>query len=138
MNRMISSVSITDPNFTNDMRRFSDRPFPHYNYDRQVGGGGDRNRGGGRRDSGTLPLSPNLQRLVEDKYKETLLIFNESLAKYEGGEGGISPAFLPGINFHINHLSDHIQSTLNQVREYREQRGKERSCPFSKTLIQAL
>ena len=125
MNRMISSVSINDPNLTNDMRRLSDRPIPHYNYyDRQVGRGGT-GTGGGQRDSGTLPLSPDLQRLVEDKYKETLLIFNESLAKYEGGEGGISPALLPGINFHINHLSDHIQSTLNQVREYREQRGGE-------------
>ena len=46
MNRMISSVSITDPSLTNDMRRFSDRPFPHYNYDRQVGGGGNGTGGG--------------------------------------------------------------------------------------------
>merc|ERR1711911_91928 len=80
---------------TNDTRRFYDRPFPHYNYyDRQVGGGGT-GTGGGQGDSGTLPLSPNLQRLVEDKYKETLLIFNESLARYEGVEGGANKALIP-------------------------------------------
>merc|ERR1711946_35860 len=133
MNRMVSSISINDPNLTNDTCRLSDRPIPHYNYyDRQVGRGGTGS-GGGQRDSGTLPLSPDLQRLVEDKYKETLLIFNESLAKYEGGEGGISPALLPGINFHINHLSQQIQSTLDQVREYRERGGggqvEPQNCP---------
>ena len=58
-----------------------------------------------------------------------MLIFNESLAKYEGGEGGISPALLPGINFHINHLSQQIQSTLDQVREYRERGGEGRLSP---------
>ena len=87
MNRMIRSVSITDTSLTNSMRRFSDRPLPHYGYDRQLGGGGT-GTGGGQRDSGTLPLSPNLQRLVEDKYKEAMLIFNTSLAMHEGGEGG--------------------------------------------------
>ena len=87
LNRMISSVSITDTTLTNSLRRFSDRPIPHYSYDRQLGGGGT-GTGGGQRDSGTLPLSPNLQRLVEDKYKEAMLIFNTSLAMHEGGEGG--------------------------------------------------
>ena len=46
MNRMISSVSITDTNLTNDMRRFSDRPLPHYGYDRQLGEGGTGTGGG--------------------------------------------------------------------------------------------
>merc|ERR1711911_329571 len=91
MNRMISSVSITDPHFTKDTRRTSiTQPIPH-SID-QVG------MGGCQRDGETIPLSLELQRLVENKYKETVLIFNASLAVHEGGEGEISPALIPGIN----------------------------------------
>ena len=47
MNRMISSVSINDPNLTNDTCRLYDRPIPHYShYDRQVGRGGTGSGGG--------------------------------------------------------------------------------------------
>merc|ERR1711860_412548 len=74
MNRMISSVSITDPNFTNDMRRIPiTQPIPHFIDQVGVGGAGI---GGCQRDGGTIPLSLELQRLVENKYKETVLIFN--------------------------------------------------------------
>merc|ERR1711860_469063 len=105
------------------MRRFSDRPFPHYNhYDRQVGRGGT-GTGGGQHDSGTLPLSPNLQRLVEDKYKETLLIFNESLARYEGVEGGVNKALIPHLTNTIQHIQGLIDPVLAQVQQYRRQQG---------------
>merc|ERR1711946_97776 len=121
MNRMVSSISINDPNLTKEMRRIPiTQPIPHSIDQVGVGGAGI---GGCQRDGGTIPLSLELQRLVENKYKETVLIFNTSLAVHEGGEGEISPALIPGINFHISHLVSLIEPVLTQVQQYRQQQG---------------
>merc|ERR1712026_234587 len=122
LNRMISSVSITDTTLTNSLRRFYDRPLPHYGYDRQLGGGGT-GIGGGQHDSGTLPLSPDLQRLVEDKHKEALVIFNESLAKHEGVEGGVNKALIPHLTNTIQLIQGLIDLVMSRVQTYRRQQG---------------
>ena len=95
MNRMIRSVSITDTSLTNSMRRFSDRPLPHYGYDRQLGGGGDRDRGGGSMTVGPSHCPQTCRGWLKISIRKLCLSSTRLWQCMKGG-GGDKPSSHPG------------------------------------------